>query len=76
MQSSQNAECVASQSTNYLEREEYDKFSCTLNVLLDSLFPMHSLDKCVVELFVAEKKTKTKQNKEKGWHSLFFHQHF
>ncbi len=74
MQSSQNAECVASQSTNYLEREEYDKFSCTLNVLLDSLFPMHSLDKCVVELFVA-KKTKPKQ-KEKGWHSLFFHQHF
>lgn len=38
-----------------LREKEYDKFSCTLNVLLDSLFPMHSFDKCVVELFVAVK---------------------
>lgn len=57
--------CVASESTHCLKRGKYDKFSCTLNVLLDSLFPMHSLDKCVVELFVAENKNKKTNPKKK-----------
>lgn len=69
MQSSHNAERVLHHSI-----QTTTEFSCTLNVLLDSLFPMHSLDKCVVELFVDEikkkKKIKTNPKKKVDIHSF------